>query len=123
MARYKTQEFGELESVWKKVPDGGILLREDDGVVLLEQHFNDTYGKRVDVLFQFEEGITLADKVDFSECLKEARKFEPDSGVPIYIQVPSERENEEEVDEEARRAIFQRLIQRSGTHPWNFYDK
>ena len=120
MARVTTKEFGELESVWKKVPSGGILLRENEGVVLLEQHFKDEDGEREEILFQFQEGTTLNDRSDFCECLVEARKFEPDFSVPIYIQTLSERENEEEAEKKARREQYEKMIERSGTHPWNF---
>lgn len=116
--RYSTKEYGELESVWKKVPDGGLLLREEDGVVFLEQHFNNADGKRVDVIHQFEEGITLADRVDFCECLAEARKYEPDFSVPIYIQTLSERKNEEEEPKEERKAYFMGIVERSQMKPW-----
>ena len=120
MARVTTKEFGELESVWKNVPAEGILLREANGVVLLEQHFNDVDGRREDVLFQFEEGITLDDKNDFCECLAEARKFEPDFSVPIYIQTLSERKKEEEAAKNERWTYYENLAERSARRPWNF---
>ena len=120
MARVTTKEFGELETVWKNVPSGGILLLEHDGVVLLEQHFEDGDGQREDVLFQFEDGTTLDDKSDFFECIAEARKFEPDFSVPIYIQTLSERPKEEESMKSVRREQYKNMVERSATHPWNF---
>jgi len=123
MAKYSTKEFGEIETVWKKIPTGGILLRENNGTVFLEQHFKDAEGEKHDVLFLFDEGITLNVRSDFYECLMEARRFEPEPSVPIYIQTIAERAKEEEEERNARRKQYEKMIKKSGTHPWNFFSE
>lgn len=120
MARYSTREFGEIETVWDKVPSQGILLRESNGTVLLEQHFKDEDGESQDVLFQFEEGITLDVRSDFYDCLAEARRFEPEFSVPIYIQTISERVKKDG-EKKAQRDLFEKTVKRSGIHPWTPY--
>ena len=123
MARYTSVKFGELETVWKKVPNGGILLRENNEVVLLEQHFDDSEGKREEVLYQFEEGITLANRGDFCDCLAKAREYEPDFSVPIHIQTSAERAKEKDATASGRRAHYMAIVERSQTHPWGFFRK
>ena len=79
MARYSTREFGEIETVWNNVPSQGILLRESNGTVFLEQHFKD------------EEGESQSERV------------------------------KEEAEKKAQREVYEKIVKRSETHPWNFY--
>lgn len=109
--------IGEVEFVWKKVPEGGILLREENGVVLLEEHL-DAEWKNVDVIHQFDEDYSLYNRADFGECLVEARKYVPDMNIPIYIQSPSVRYKEEEDSEKQRKEELMRIVDKTGRQPW-----
>lgn len=89
-----TKEFGEVKLIQDEYPVGLILREKAEGVVL-EEYF-DTTGENVDVLHEFDVGITLDIKTDFYDCLDEARRYEPDFNVPIYIKERSLRTQGEE---------------------------
>ena len=109
--------IGEVEFVWKKVPVGGYFLRESNGVVLLEEYL-DEEGKSVDVVHQFDEEYTLTDKISFSECLAEARRYVGDFNIPIYVQTPSERRKEEEAEKERQKSELAAVVENCGRRPW-----
>lgn len=113
--------FGEIEVVWENLPEG-LLLRDINGVVHLEQRFDDE-GINVDVLHQFKEEVTLKDEEYFCECIAVAREYEPDWNVPIYIQSLAARYKEDEQEQKKRREYYETLIQRSRTHPWRYWQQ
>lgn len=122
-----TKEFGEVRILRDNCSVEGFVLREKDGRVVLEEYF-DTEGNQVDVIQEFKFGMTLKKKEDFSECLKEARIYEPDFNVPIYIQALQNRsededkevEEEEKEKEEAKRKCYECMNEWNISHPWSF---
>ena len=115
----RSEKFGEIEMIRDETPKG-IILREDEYGVVLEECL-DNNGRNVDVLIHFPKGCTLQNKEDLYNCLVEARKYEPDLNKPIYIKVPTETQQTQSEDEETqRRARIEKIVERSGTHPWNF---
>lgn len=113
------KKFGEVELIRDETPKGIIIREEEYGVVLEE--CLDNNGRKVDVLHHFPKECTLKNKEDLYNCLVEARKYETDLNRPIYIKIPTEVKQEESENQNAqRRALIERLVERSGTHPWNF---
>ena len=117
-----SEKFGVIELIRDECPKGTIL-REDEYGVTLEECL-DNNEKNVDVLIHFPKSCTLKNKEDLYNCLVEARKHESDLTKPIYIKIPYESseptETENKEEEAAKRAHMERVIERSGTHPWNF---
>ena len=111
-----TKEFGEIELVEDEFREGLILL-EKNGVLLLEEHFDDE-DENVDILHQFGEDVTLYDKSDFRACLEMARKYEPDFLVPIFIKAISGPHLETEEEMEARKKCYACIVEWSGRYPW-----
>lgn len=109
-----TKEFGEVEVVWGEYPKG-VLIRQTEEVILLEEHFDDQ-NENVDVLHRFPEDMRLFDKGDVRECLAKAREYEPDFNVPIHIMRLTEPQPE---NPEEKRANYMSIIEHSARCPWN----
>lgn len=114
-----TKEFGEVRILQENCSVEGFVLREKEGRVVLEEYF-DSEGNQVDVVQEFEFGMTLKRKEDFCECLKEARIYEPDFNVPIYIQALQESGNEEKEKEDIKRKCYECMNGWNISHPWSF---
>ncbi len=108
-----TKEFGKIETVWENVPVGGLLIREENGVILLEECL-DTEGS-FDVVHMFDGGETLSDKEDLLDVLRTAREYSPDFSEPIFIKVRSSKKSAEK----SLRDSFASVVEKSGKRPWS----
>lgn len=113
-----TKEFGKIETVWENVPVGGLLIREENGGILLEERL-DTEGS-FDVVHLFGEGKTLRRKADLRDVLCTAREYRPDLDEPLFVKVVrSAKDKEDENAEKARRDYFASAVEKSANHPWD----
>lgn len=112
-----TKEFGKIETVWENVPVGGLLIREENGEILLEERLN-TEGDW-DVVHMFEENKTLNNMEDLLDVLYTAREYLPDFTEPIFIKVRSAKQKEDENAVKTCRDYFLTIVEKSSKHPWN----
>jgi len=115
----KTRDmFGEVETVKGSIPQG-IVLRETKYGVMLEKHMDET-STMVDVL-HFFDGYILRDQDDFEDCLEDAREYEPNKNIPIYIKyLHEERPDYENLSEEEKKAELLKVIEQRMKAPWKF---
>ena len=111
--------IGEVEFVWKKVPAGGFLLRENNGLVTLEEYLDES-GENIDIVHCFEEDYTLNEKNHFVACLAEARQYLPDPNLLIYIQSSSARYAEEKEEREKRKKELEQTVEKFRRCPWKY---
>ena len=85
MTIIRTREFGNVGVLTQgeKYPKG-IVIRENHEGVVLEEYFNEK-GVAPDVLHIFESGISFDSKSDIYFCIAEARLYEQNLEIPVYI--------------------------------------
>lgn len=79
-----SERFGEVVIIQRDDYPVGIVIRERNNGIILEQHFDST-GNNEDILHLFDNS-TIWNKEDFLNSLTVARKYEPDLSIPIYVQ-------------------------------------